>query len=116
MSCNQADAVNPNNCCGIDMLCRICSQELRQNFHKGPMQWWARCISEQGALNITSAIDLASREHVPESPRITPPAGARQRRAQLKLSQVTLHASKTSTTTTLIRTRAQVRGRIRSLI
>jgi hypothetical protein len=72
------------------MLRQTCLQELRQNFHKGPMQWWARCISEQGALNITSAIDLASRTHVPESPRITPPVDARQRRAQLKLSQVRL--------------------------
>ena len=52
------------------------------------MQWWARCVSEQGALNISSAIDLASRRHVPESPRITPPQHTRQRRSEMRLSQV----------------------------
>ena len=28
-------------------------QELRQNFHKGPHQWWRRCISGEGERNIT---------------------------------------------------------------
>jgi len=27
-------------------------QELRQNFHKGPQQWWTRCISADGGSNI----------------------------------------------------------------
>ena len=31
-------------------------QELRQNFHKGPMQWWGRCVSEQGAHNISECV------------------------------------------------------------
>ena len=32
--------------------------ELRQNFHKGPSQWWNHCISEQGASNITGCGEL----------------------------------------------------------
>jgi hypothetical protein len=28
-------------------------QELRQNFHKGPHQWWRCCISGEGERNIT---------------------------------------------------------------
>jgi hypothetical protein len=27
-------------------------QELRQNFHKGPHQWWRCCISGEGDRNI----------------------------------------------------------------
>ena len=29
--------------------------ELRQNFHKGPSQWWNHCISEVGAKKIKCA-------------------------------------------------------------
>ncbi len=52
------------------------------------MQWWGRCVSQQGALNISSAIDLAARRHVPESPRITPPQHTRQRRSEMRMSAV----------------------------
>ena len=32
-------------------------QELRQNFHKGPHQWWRCCISGEGERNITRYFD-----------------------------------------------------------
>ncbi|KAK9815749.1 hypothetical protein WJX72_008855 [[Myrmecia] bisecta] len=35
-------------------------QAVRQNFHKGPNQWWDRAISQQGQANITRAIENLS--------------------------------------------------------
>lgn len=34
-------------------------QELRQNFHKGPHQWWRCCISGEGERNITKCAENA---------------------------------------------------------